>query len=113
MTITHKIALLAVCATILGVIVNIFKKDFAKEAKIPLLGISCVFIVVGALWVLLPLTLPSADVPTPEPTAIPNTGDWFIFGSYQSEPIEWRVLAVENGRTLVISEKILDAQPYK
>jgi len=48
------------------------------------------------------------------PTKIPprKVGDILTFGSYGGEPIQWRVLAVENGKTLVISEKILDAQPY-
>ena len=42
----------------------------------------------------------------------------FTYGSYpqgedgEEQPIEWRVLAVENGRALVISEKLLDYVQY-
>ncbi len=42
----------------------------------------------------------------------------FTFGNYpqgedgEEQPIEWRVLAVENGRALVISEKLLDCVQY-
>ena len=42
----------------------------------------------------------------------------FTFGDYKQgsngevEPIEWRVLAVKNGRALVISEKLLDCVEY-
>ena len=47
-----------------------------------------------------------------------SVGDHFTFGNYpqgangEEQPIEWRVLAVENGRALVISEKLLDCVPY-
>ena len=47
-----------------------------------------------------------------------SVGDHFTFGSYpqgangEEQPIEWRVLAVENGKALVISEKLLDCVPY-
>lgn len=45
-------------------------------------------------------------------------GDIFAFGSYAPEgdykklPISWRVLAKEDDRMLVLSEKILDLQPF-
>lgn len=41
-----------------------------------------------------------------------RAGDRLTFGCYQGEAIEWRVLAVEDDRALVISENILDAKPY-
>lgn len=51
-----------------------------------------------------------------------NTGDKVYFGSYpqsqksdgtyEVEPIEWRVLENKNGELLLLSEKILDVQPY-
>ena len=41
-----------------------------------------------------------------------SVGDRLTFGSYRGAAIEWRVLAAEENRVLVISEKILDAQPY-
>lgn len=49
-----------------------------------------------------------------------SVGEVITFGTYEqdnnlgngSEPIEWLVLAVENGRALLISKYALDAQPY-
>lgn len=49
-----------------------------------------------------------------------NVGDIIYYGSYEQdnnisngkENIEWRVLAKENNRILVISDKTLDCQPY-
>lgn len=50
-----------------------------------------------------------------------SVGDRIYFGSYEqdndssngTEPIEWQVLAKENGRILVISEYVLDMQPLR
>lgn len=39
-------------------------------------------------------------------------GNYMQMCSVLKEPIEWRVLAVENGRAFLLAEKILDAQPY-
>ena len=49
-----------------------------------------------------------------------SVGDHLTFGTYEqdgdisngAEPIEWRVLAVENGRALLITEKLLDYVQY-
>lgn len=47
-----------------------------------------------------------------------SVGNHFTFGNYpqgangEEQPIEWRVLAVEDGKALVISEKLLDCVPY-
>ena len=47
-----------------------------------------------------------------------SVGDHFTFGNYpqgedgEEQPIEWRVLAVEDGKALVISEKLLDYVQY-
>ena len=47
-----------------------------------------------------------------------SVGDHFTFGNYpqgedgEEQPIEWRVLAVESGKALVISEKLLDCIEY-
>lgn len=49
-----------------------------------------------------------------------SVGQHLIFGAYEQdgnlsngrEPIEWRVLAIEDGKALVISEKLLDYQAY-
>jgi len=62
----------------------------------------------------MPLTVLSEDsrVWTPPLATTYNYGDMLTFGKYQDEPIEWRVLAVEDGKALVVSEKILDAKPY-
>lgn len=47
-------------------------------------------------------------------------GDTFLFGHYEQdnnlnngkEPIQWRVLAIKDGKTLLVSERNLDKQPY-
>ncbi|MBR5125684.1 MAG: hypothetical protein IKU68_03020 [Oscillospiraceae bacterium] len=47
-----------------------------------------------------------------------RVGDRFLFGRYapagemESTPVSWVVLAMEEGRMLVMAEKILDMQPY-
>ena len=47
-----------------------------------------------------------------------SVGDHFTFGNYpqgedgEEQPIEWRVLAVEDGKALVVSEKLLDCVQY-
>ena len=38
--------------------------------------------------------------------------DTVTFGSYQGQDITWLALAEENGKTLLISESVLDAVPY-
>ena len=59
-------------------------------------------------------------------TVVENTevlireGDYIVFGRYEQdgdlsngpEPIEWEIVAEENGRMLLISRYILDCQPY-
>ena len=56
--------------------------------------------------------------PKPAPRLNLQVGDTFRFGQYPQgangkvQPIEWRVLTVENGRALVISEKLLDCVKY-
>ena len=61
-----------------------------------------------------------AQKPTPQPVSYKNlrAGNRIPFGQYpqgangEVQPIEWRVLTVENGRALVISEKLLDCVKY-
>ena len=56
--------------------------------------------------------------PSPSKPASLSVGDHFTFGRYpqgasgEVQPIKWRVLAVKNGRALVISEKLLDCVQY-
>ena len=70
-------------------------------------------------------TLTPTMTNTPEPTATPTkkplrVGDIITLGQYEqdgnlnngAEAIEWQVLAVEEGRALVISKYGLDAKPY-
>ena len=61
-----------------------------------------------------------ANTPTPIPEVYSIDGDYIIFGHYEqdgdisngSEPIEWEIVREEDGRMLLISRYILDAQPY-
>ena len=69
-------------------------------------------------------TLTKAAEPTPTPTSTPfpavKAGDFIMLGHYEqdgnltngAEAIEWMVLSVEDGRTLVISRYGLDAKQY-
>jgi hypothetical protein len=43
---------------------------------------------------------------------IENVGDRVEFGTWRGNSIEWRVLAMENGRALVVSEDILTVRQY-
>lgn len=45
-------------------------------------------------------------------TADAQTFDKVTFGNYQGEPISWLKLAEQDGKTLLISEYVLDAVPY-
>jgi hypothetical protein len=55
-----------------------------------------------------------ADSPAPTPAAAPTVaiGQKLPLGSYRDEPIQWRVLAVQSDRALLLSEYVLDVQPY-
>ncbi len=41
-----------------------------------------------------------------------KVGDTGTFGTYQGEAISWTVLAVEDGKALLLADSILDCQPY-
>jgi len=97
-----------------------------KNKKI--LAISVISLCVALLVVLGALILPlfSGSKQPVEPTAAPISfsdiavGDRITLGHYEQdgdienggEAIEWRVLSVEDGRALVISERILDHMKY-
>ena len=65
-------------------------------------------------------SLPEEKVPGGKSKPEANVGDTLTFGRYEQadepgkgpEPIEWQVLAVVNGRALLISKYGLDAKPY-
>ncbi len=80
-----------------------------------------------AFWLDLSETISSAADDLSQETTRPDliteelqAGDELTFGMYEqdndlnngTEPIEWQVLAVEDGRALLISKYSLDAQPY-
>ena len=70
----------------------------------------------------------SASQPAPQPQPVKSTppaprlnvqvGGKVQFGQYpqgangEVQPLMWRVLAVENGRALLITDKLIDAMPY-
>ena len=110
------------------------KKAAAKRAlkvAVPVVCICALLIVLFASGV---LSAPGKPAPTAEPTAaaegtpqpteepqpteapaapLPTleVGDTIDFGSYRGAT-KWLVLAVEDGRALLISEEILDIGPY-
>ncbi len=96
-----------------------------KPKKKLFLITAAVIITAVASFFLLPR--PSAPPASPgipaSPLVLPaalKAGETIIFGKYEqdndrnngAEPIAWQVLAVENGRALLISSKALDAKPY-
>ncbi|MBR2789521.1 MAG: hypothetical protein IKD70_02730, partial [Eggerthellaceae bacterium] len=38
--------------------------------------------------------------------------DVITFGTFAGEALTWRVLAVRDGRALLITERVIDARPY-
>lgn len=62
----------------------------------------------------------SAEEKRTVPLSEATVGDYVVFGSYEqdnnlengAEPIEWQVLDVQDGKTLVISKYGLDCKPY-
>ena len=91
------------------------KKSGAKK-KVP--------IIVGAVAAVIVVALVAVFVVIPGMDKSPfkgaQVGDKVEFGSYEQdgdtsngkEPIEWRVLAVKDGRALVVSEEGLDSQAF-
>ena len=63
-------------------------------------------------------TQPTKPTLTSEPRKSYRVGDRIPFGQYpqgangEVRPLEWRVLSVENGRALLITDKLIDAVPY-
>lgn len=63
---------------------------------------------------------PEKDQGTEGTTDTLAVGDRFVMGAYEQdgntangkEPIAWTVLAIEEGRMLLVSEKVLDAKAY-
>ncbi len=78
-----------------------------------------VLAIVGGIWAISNSTNDSTEsVKSLSELGTVSVGDYFTFGSYpqgangEVQLIEWRVLAVEDGKALVISEKLLDSLPY-
>ena len=108
---------------------RINSRDRSEKAGFPRLGhffLPFIFVAFAAAAVVL---LPQPSGPAKEirphvtPAPIPEdpaVGDVFTFGTYEQdndpdngpEPVEWQVLAVEDGRVLLISKYALDAKPY-
>lgn len=66
------------------------------------------------------ITVNESGTTTGRHQTVAKAGDVVLFGSYEQdnnidngkEPIQWRVIAIENGKALLLSEKILDSKPY-
>ena len=91
------------------------RKKKAKKVFIAIASVACVCAVF--LILLKTVIIPKQRINKIE-TA--NVGDIIVFGTYEQdndtsngkENIEWLVLAKENNRILVISDKALDCHPY-
>ena len=95
-----------------------------KKACVALLAVlmSCVFIASCQKMAAEETTTSSVSESAQEDDGI-SAGDRIVFGSYpqknvpgtdtyDTEPIEWRVLEIRDGNALVISEYLLDATVY-
>jgi len=41
-----------------------------------------------------------------------NIGDYILFGTYYGEPILWRCVDIENGKPLILSDRIITIKPF-
>jgi hypothetical protein len=55
---------------------------------------------------------PASSLEQAATPSIEKVGDRVEFGTWRGEPITWRVLAIEGGRALIISEDILTLRQY-
>ena len=101
-----------------------FMERLAQIILVVVIGMA----IVGGIWAISHFTgnLSSSSLSNSSENVKPlselssvSVGDHFTFGNYKEsifgiikQPIEWRVLAVEDGRALVISEKLLDSKRY-
>ena len=91
------------------------RKKKAKKVFIAIASVACVCAVF--LILLKTVIIPKQRI---NKIKTANVGDIIVFGAYEQdnntsngkELIEWLVLAKENNRVLVISDKALDCQPY-
>lgn len=90
-------------------------KKKAKKVFIAIASVACVCVVF--LILLKTVIIPKQRI---NKIKTANVGDIIVFGTYEQdndtsngkENIEWLVLAKENNRILVISDKALDCHPY-
>jgi serine/threonine protein kinase len=73
----------------------------SKALPVALVGVVVAIIAVAALFIALQFFGSGTSV-----------GQRVEFGTWRGKPITWRVLAIEGGRALVISEAILEDRPY-
>lgn len=91
------------------------RKKKAKKVFIAIASVACVCAVF--LILLKTVIIPKQRI---NKIKTANVGDIIVFGTYEQdnnisngkENIEWLVLAKENNRVFVISDKVLDCQPY-
>lgn len=95
------------------------KEKQKKEARIAIaitLGISAVLIILGLVFIVI---IPLVD--KSKATSFDKVGNIVSFGSYEqdndtdngTEAIKWKVIAVEDGKALLLSQDILDGRSYE
>lgn len=70
------------------------------------------FLVVAAICIIMYFCKKGTEV-LPDVSVLPALGDHVWFGTYLGEPIEWRVIGVENnGKAVMIAENILTMKAF-
>jgi serine/threonine protein kinase len=81
-----------------------------EKSNAPAVALTVIVVAIIAVVVLfIALLQPSGSSALP---SIESVGQRVEFGTWNGEPITWRVLAIEDGRALVISEYVLEQRPY-
>ena len=91
-----------------------------KKKVLPVSGQLLLLFAMAMIWVMIQTTEVKADTLSGPRFSLNGVVTWdkVTFGNYwqtnhsEKEPVEWRVLAVEGSKVLLLSEKILDARKY-
>ncbi len=97
------------------------RKQYAAKKRRRSISVIAAVAVVLVLAILIGIwagSTPTSDVKSLSELDSVSVGDHFTFGNYKQgyfggvQPIEWRVLDIQDGKALVISEKLLDHKPF-
>ena len=97
-------------------------KEKNKKVFSRIIWVIVTIIIVAVCYKRCSFPIPDPEPPDPDPISSEpiselSVGDTYKYGNYPqgsggSSPIEWRVLAVEDGKALLVSERLLDCVKY-